>query len=395
MGNNGSITILLALLLPCWILLAGVVLDQTRGFHAYRSFVRGHQLELAASFRRFDRGLFERFGLLGVSCADGPVMGSDPLEDSAVLKGQVLALMTPRSVSGWVDRLKVLEDSPVLNEMRRLKARVAQTLSLKEAINRQVLGGKIPSQADLGRLVSGIIRDLPCYRFPYDRPQDLFDLGDGILIELELREELAAVGWGLSQMVSPLEGVPGFDRWVVADYTVHYLGYSINQSASRTDSAEYVLTGLPVSALRTTVVMAHLGLLRTLFDLVDIAADPERMQTLLVEAGGDPRVQMSLMLVEAARQATAEVSRLRKGKAIPLIADQELLMADYATHLTLLLAMMPEMTVLSRLGSAIGRVSGCDLRALHTRLTIEGSFRYPYRFGGGVHEESRHFEIAF
>lgn len=371
MRSRGSVTILVLLLMPALLGLGFALRSRMVLLHQERSAQRTLERALLGAFRAHDRELFERFGLLGIPDRGDGLVYSDPLGDPVHLEESILALMQGRCAEAVVQiGCEALGEKAGVGEILAMRNDVLETLAIKDAMNRSIESGRVPAPEAWERLVRGVLRAPLMFDCP--GPVDYFHTAqiEGGLISLEASDLFAAVQWETLEQIRQLSAPWIPDVALLAGYAVDYLGYSVNQGAVEPFQAEFILTGL--TQYRRPLVMAQLTALRSALHIVSMAADPAMRNALLAEAGGDPRLMLIHLVLEAVRRGFSDAESLAEGGEVPIIPGREACKADYRDHLMVLLMTVPKPLLLTRVETAVSGIAGTDLDLLYTRVETQG-----------------------
>jgi hypothetical protein len=403
MDVRGSVTILLMLLMPLWLLLGGVVLDRATFYHAYRGFVRENELKLAAEFRAFDRSLFDRFGLLGVKARCTDIVYDHSLGEREHLEHAIVNLMRHRAANDLtVMGAESLISDQFIGDLLKIREEVDETIALKDAINRKIARGEVPQPSELGRLISKVVSHSVYLKYPYQDIHEILSLADEAVIELEVGDVLKDIQWEYFELFSELELDEISEKYLLSEYVMDYLGYSSNLFKQEIFTAEYVLTGLCNIEYQKPVIQSELVMVRTIMNAASLIGDTEKMKGYLILAGGDVKLQLIYLLADALKMGIKDMSLLIEGKPVPLYKSPIQLNQKayqnglyYRDYLEIMLMVEPRKLMLERIEDAVFGTSLFVLNQYYTGLRTKSRFTYQFHFFGGEYEREREFSIEF
>ena len=295
---------------------------------------------------------------------------------------------------------EAVASNQVIQDILKIKNEVDETIAYKDAINRGIARGDVPSISDLGSLSGKVMKNLAFFDFPYSSIDEIFSLADGTLIELEVRRLIKDIEWGYFVCFSSFDSIS--EKYLIAAYAVDYLGYSSNSSKKEIFTAEYVLSGLPISEYQIPIIKAELVAVRTLLNTASLASDSKRMESYLIKSGGDFKLQLLYLAADAIRLGIQDMDLLVDGGKVPIFKTSEQLNQKnfktgmaYKEYLEILLVVMPRDSMIERIQDSISFVGLFDLNEYYTSIDISDQFIYQFRFFGGVYEKEQKFSIGF
>jgi hypothetical protein len=283
--------------------------------------------------------------------------------------------------------LSRIDDNIYCKDILNVLEELEETLALKDSINSGISKGEVPSAIVLNKLIRLVTTHLIYLDFPYNDPQDIFSLKEGELIRFELSDVVEKLRRSKVSWVKALPESAMLDKYLLSAYVTDYLGYSCNASKREVFTSEYVLTGLPANEYQDDVVKAQFFGLRILLNLCSVTADPERLKDYLAKSGGDFRLQLAYMLFDAVEMSINDVELVWKGKPVPLFKRPDEIElskyksgAYYRDYLRILVVILPQKCLLSRVRTCIETREYVNLANYYTVVSTQGVFRYDFRF---------------
>ncbi len=260
----------------------------------------------------------------------------------------------------------------------------------------------MPEASELGRLVAAVIRNIAYFEYPYQDFREILSFADETVIELEVSDMLKDIQWEYFDCFAEMELDSISEKYLLSAYVVDYLGYSSNLSKREIYTAEYVLTGLPIIEYQRPVIQTGLVMVRTIMNGASLIGNAEKMKEYLILSGGDVKLQLLYLLVDALKMGIQDMNLLMKGKPVPLYKrpiqlDQKTYQKGlyYKDYLEIMLMVVPRDMMLDRIEVALFGTGLFVLDHYYTALTISDRFIYQFQFFGGKYEKNREFSIEF
>ncbi len=399
MGNKGSITIFMTIFISILLIVVLLLSDIGEYYFQYNHFIRENYLIVQNQMKKFDNDLFDRYGIFGFRSESEMMNYENSLDDNTVLKESITELMRYRVINdiSMTAIEKINEGNIVIGILKELN----ETIALKNSINRQIKEFKIPSENLILLLSKKVLKNHMFFEYTYSSFDEILniDFSSGELIKLEINKYIKEI---------KIDCFDAFDfeniehllsKPFVIEYIIDYLGYSSNLNKKEIYTSEYALTGITNTYTQRSFIEGEIFSLRLLLNTASIIKDSQKMKKYLMQAAGDTRGQIFLMLVDSIKISLNDINEIYKGNPVPLIKNNDDMNKNkfksgfyYKDYIRILLYFIPENTLLNRIEKSIEREMRIDLENYYTCLSFDKSFNYSFQTFDYVVNKKRKFE---
>ena len=392
MDERGSITVFFSLLLPLLLMILLILTDISQ-YHFHLQKVRTENyLELDDRLSAYHRELFHEMGLLALEDNEGFL----PLSEREVLEKSIELLMKEAKLR---DGIYWAED--LASEFLANKLGIELELFDLAGLNREL--SEIVEKAKKGELsekigiaffsktmamqpyiqLKGIsFAQLKHYVLTMDK-EALEGIAPIFVLDDSIRETYST--WHDALLRYDVLNLLG--SYLLADYAVEYLGYSMTKKEIEGLRSEYLLTGIESHAGQAALVKAELYGMRLILNMVECYVNPTVKNEILSLCGGEPRLFAVISLARSGVESLSDVSRILDRQKVPLYKGKQGFTAfgnvgkytsgwSYPEYLKLLVGLLPKGMYFRRLQYAIENNYEIDLEHCYTAVESKKKIRF-------------------
>lgn len=390
MGNKGSITIFLAVLIPSILFIGLLVYDLSEYKYSLNNFYRENYLIIDSELGKYNSELFNRYAILGVENSNSEIIYSDSLEDSNILMLNIMEIMKYREVNDiFMGQVDEYVESHYADNILSIFKKLDKITDIVRKINIEIDAGIVPNDGDLIVLTELLSNYWMYFDISYESYDELLDLNfeDGELIEIKIKDEFKNIRIQYFDILSCYTDSFVLEKFLLSEYIIDYFGYSSNASKKEIFSSEYIHSGIDNLMMQRIVIEGEIFSVRMIFNLISLSLDKNRMEMYVLNSGGDVRVQMFLMLIDAVNMSISDLALIYIGNAVPLIKKPEeidkIYYKDglyYKDYIRILLLLSSKEMVLKRIKIVIENDLGIPFERIFTSITTNREFQYKFKY---------------
>lgn len=390
MGNRGSVTVFLAVLMPVILFIGLLVYDLSEYKYSLNNFYRENYLIIDSELGKYDSELFNRYGILGVEKLNSEITYSDSLEDSDILMLNIIEIMKYREVNDiFMGQIDEYVESYYANNILSIFKNLDRITDLVRKINVEINAGIVPSAGDLIILTELLSNYWMYFDTPHGSYEELINLNfkDGEIIEIKIKDEFRNIRVQYFDILSGYTDSFVLEKFLLSEYIIDYFGYSSNASKKEIYSSEYIHSGIDNVKMQRIVVEGEIFSIRMIFNIISLSLDKKRIEMYVINSGGDVRVQMFLMLIDAVNMSMRDLVLIYTGSYVPLIKSPEEIDKIhyrnglyYKDYIRILLLLSTKEMLLERIKTVIENDLGIPFERICTSIAINREFKYKFRY---------------
>lgn len=395
MEERGSITVFFSLLLPLLLIILLILTDISQ-YHFHLQKVRSENyLEMDDRLSAYHRELFHEMGLLALEDKEAFA----PLSEREVLEESILLLMKEAKLRDgiyWAEDLASeflanklgleleLFDLSKLNRQLSQIVEQAKKGGLSEEIGIEFFAKTMAMQPYI-QLKGISFSQLKHYVLTMDK-EALEGISPIFVLDESIRETYEK--W--QEALSRYDVLNLLGSYLLADYAVEYLGYSMTKKEIEGLRSEYLLTGIEAQAGQAALIKAELYGIRLILNMIECYVNPTVKNKILSLCGGEPRLFAVISLARSGMESLSDVRRILDRQKVPLYKGRQGFVTfgkagkyssgwSYPEYLKLLMGLLPKGIYFRRLRYAIENNYEVNLDRCYTAVESKKKIRFKGR----------------